>query len=103
MLSQVVARLHVPSHNSIKIHSIQSSLVHAVRLSSALMILHTPLQPLCDLDRGSPQFHEQLAAFLGGNEYQVIFPTLHGDDLTWLVEYLDSVSIQSPSSHSALR
>ena len=60
------------------------------------MIRHNPLQPLRDLDRTSPQFDEQLVNFLRGNEYQTIFPTLQGDNLTWLVEYLDRVSVKSP-------
>lgn len=74
------------------IRSIPSSRVSGVAISSTLMILHNALQPLRDLDRTSPEFHEQLAAFLRGNEYQNIFPTLQSEDLIWLVEYLDSVS-----------
>ena len=67
------------------------------------MIPQNPLQPLHDLDRTSPQFHELLLDFLRGNEYQTSVPTLQGENLAWLVEYLDSVSVQTTSPHSALR
>ena len=53
-----------------------------------------PLQQLRDLDRTSPQFRPQLVDILRGKEYQDVVPSLQGDDLTWLVEYLDSVSLQ---------
>ena len=56
------------------------------------MIPHDPLQQLYDLDRTSPQFHEQLSGLLRGREYQDVFPNLRSEDLSWLVEYLDSVS-----------
>ena len=52
------------------------------------------LQQLHDLDRASPQFYEQLGSFLRGEEYQNAAPNLQGEDLAWLVEYLDSVSLQ---------
>jgi hypothetical protein len=57
------------------------------------MSLPNPLQQLHDLDRASPQFHEQLSSFLRGEEYQNAVPNLQGEDLAWLVEYLDSVSL----------
>ena len=60
-----------------------------------LMTPHAPLQPLRNLDNTSPQFHTQLIDFLSGDEYQSVFPTLQREDLTWLVEYLDSVSFQT--------
>ena len=66
------------------------------------MILHHSLQPLHDLDRTSPQFHEQLVDFLRGNEYRDVVPSLQGEDLAWLIEYLDSVSLQTTFFHSAL-
>ena len=56
------------------------------------MIPTNPLQPLHDLDRTSPQFHEQLNDFLRGDEYRNVLPGLQNEDLVWLVEYLDSVS-----------
>ena len=69
---------------------------------TTLMTPHDPLRPLHDLDRASPQFHKQLIDFLRGNEYQGVVPGLQNEDLAWLVEYLDSVSIQ-PSFWAALR
>jgi len=57
------------------------------------MVLHNPLRQLHDLDRASPQFHDQLSCFLRGNEYQNVFPNLKSEDLAWLVEYLDCVSL----------
>ena len=62
-----------------------------------------PLQQLHNLDRTSSEFHEQLSDFLRGEEYQRVFPSLKSEDLTWLVEYLDSVSIRTISLHPALR
>ena len=69
--------------------------MRGVALSSTLMVLHNPLQPLRDLDRTSPEFHEQLVGFLRGDQYQTCFPTLQEDDLAWLVEYLDRVSVKT--------
>lgn len=66
------------------------------------MILHNHLQPLHDLDRSSPQFHKQLIEFLRGNEYRDVVPILQGEDLAWLVEYLDNVSLRAIFSHFAL-
>ncbi|KAF9651098.1 kinase-like protein [Thelephora ganbajun] len=54
------------------------------------MILPAPLQQLRDLDKSSPQFHEQLNNALHRREYRTCVPTLQGEDLVWLVEYLDS-------------
>lgn len=58
------------------------------------MIPINPLQEFRDLDRSSPQFHEQLSDWLQGNGYQGVLPNLQGEDLAWLVEYLDSVSLR---------
>ena len=68
------------------------------------MILHNLLQQLHDLDRTSPEFHKQLSNFLRGNEYQNAVPGLLSEDLAWLVEYLDSVSLRtiSPTLRSTL-
>ena len=52
-----------------------------------------PLQQLHGLDRASPQFHQHLGDFLRGNEYRNTVSNLQGEDLAWLVEYLDSVSL----------
>ena len=57
------------------------------------MTSHDSLQQLRDLDKTSPQFHEQLSNFFRGNIYQDIFPNLQSESLTWLVEYLDSVRL----------
>ena len=48
-------------------------------------------QQLRDLDRASPQFHEQLSDILHGDAYQNVLPGLQSENLAWLVEYLDSV------------
>jgi hypothetical protein len=56
-----------------------------------------PLQTLNDLDRTSPHFHNQLIDLLRGNEYRDAVPTLEGGGLTWLVNYLDNVSLHNVS------
>ena len=73
-------------------------LLHTLDVS---MITLSPLKQLHDFDRASPQFHKQLSDFLCGNEYQSDVPNLQGEDLVWLVEYLDSVSLQTtfPTLH----
>ena len=60
------------------------------------------LQSLHDRDRTSPRFHEQLVDFLHGNRYRDAVPSLQSEDLAWLVEYLDSVSVQTTSPRSVL-
>ena len=59
-----------------------------------------PLQKLRDIDRTSPHFHHHLIDFLRGNEYQNIAPSLQGEDLTWLVDYLDNVGLHTVSPRS---
>lgn len=59
------------------------------------MIPPNPLQRLHDLDPASPQFHKQLSNFLRGGEYRNAFTDLQSEDLTWLVEHLDRVSLQT--------
>jgi hypothetical protein len=59
-------------------------------------------QQLRDLDRTSPQFHEQVADFFRGNEYRGVFPKLQNEDLAWLAEYLDSVGLRTVSLHDKL-
>ena len=56
-----------------------------------------PLKQLHDLDRASPQFHTHLSNFLRSKEYRSAVPSLQGEDLAWLVEYLDGVSLQTIS------
>ena len=64
----------------------------------------SPLQSLRGLDRASPHFHSQLIDLLRGNEYRDVIPSLEGEDLAWLVDYLDDVSLHnvSPIPHSPL-
>ena len=51
------------------------------------------LRKLHGLDKASPESCEQLINFLHGDEYQKILPELQSEDLAWLVEYLDNVSL----------
>ena len=66
------------------------------------MISHDPLQELRDLDSASPRFRNELIKFLRGDEYRNVFPTLQNEDLTWLVEYLEKVSLQTIFLRAAL-
>ena len=63
----------------------------AVILPGIPMILSYHLKPLHDLNRTSPQFHNQLIDFLRGKEYRDAVPSLQIEDLAWLIEYLDGV------------
>ena len=58
------------------------------------------LQRLCHLNKSSPDFHHQINDVLYGKEYQQCVPNLQGDDLVWLVDYLDNVrcNISPPCS-----
>lgn len=49
------------------------------------------LQGLRHLNGSSPTFHDQLASVLYGEEYRQCVQTIQGDDLVWLVDYLDNV------------
>lgn len=49
------------------------------------------LQQLRNLDGSSPGFHKQLSNILYGEEYRQCAPNLQGDDLVWLVDYMDKV------------
>ena len=64
------------------------------------MILLKPLQRLRDLDIASPKFQKQLTNCLQGTGSAV--SGFQGEDLAWLVEYLDGVSLQTTSPHSPL-
>jgi len=55
------------------------------------------LTQLRGFDRASPQFHKHLSNFLRSEGYRKAVPSLQGEDLAWLVEYLDSVSIRTVS------
>jgi len=75
------------------------------------------LQQLNRLDRSSPDFHDQLSnALYGeeykkcveeykkcGEEYKKCVPKLQGDDLVWLVEYLDKVRCRVALPRSPLK
>ena len=49
------------------------------------------LQQLRLLDKSLSGFHDQLTEVLHGEGYQQRSPNLQGDDLVWLVDYLDQV------------
>ena len=49
------------------------------------------LQQLNSLERSSPDFHDQFCNVLYGEEYVQCVPNIQGDDLAWLVNYLDKV------------
>jgi hypothetical protein len=48
-------------------------------------------QGLERLDRPSSEFNSQLSNILVGQEYKQCVPNLQGEDLVWLVDYLDKV------------
>jgi len=50
-----------------------------------------PLGQLRRLDGSSPGFHDQLSHVLYGEEYKKWVSSIDGDDLVWLVDYLDKV------------
>jgi len=49
------------------------------------------LQQLRRLDQSSSDFHDQLCNVLYGKDYAQCVPNLQGDDVVWLVDYLDKV------------
>jgi len=49
------------------------------------------LQKLSNLDASLSEFHDQLSNVLYGEEYTRYVTNLQGDDLVWLVDYLDKV------------
>jgi len=61
------------------------------------------LQELHRLDRSSPDFQGQLSRILYGQEYMRCVPDLQGDDLVWLVDYLDKVRRDIALPHSLLK
>ena len=61
------------------------------------------LQQLYRLDRSPPDFHDKLCNVLYGEEYQQYVPNLKGDDLLWLVDYLDKVRRHVALPHSPLQ
>ena len=59
------------------------------------------LKQLHGLDRTSSQFHKRLSGLLRSEGYRSAVPNLQGEDLAWLVDYLESVSLQTISPKSA--
>ena len=55
------------------------------------MPLQTALQRLQRLDRSSLDFQDQLSNILNEEEYAQRVSNLQGDDLVWLIGYLDEV------------
>ncbi|KAF9644740.1 hypothetical protein BDM02DRAFT_3121408 [Thelephora ganbajun] len=49
------------------------------------------LRKLHNLDTSSSDFGDQLCNALYGKEYDQCVPNLQGDDLVWLVDYLEKV------------
>jgi len=54
------------------------------------------LNQLRGFDRASPQFHKHLSDLLRSKGYRNDVSSLQGEDLAWLVQYLDSVSLLKP-------
>jgi hypothetical protein len=61
------------------------------------------LQRLHHLDKSLSGFHDQLSSILYGEEYQQCVPNLQGDDLVWIVDYLDNVRRHVAIPHSSLK
>jgi len=61
------------------------------------------LQKLYRLDTSLPDFEDQLFKVLYGNEYARCAPNLGGDDLIWLIDYLDKVGNRVSFSRSPLK
>ena len=57
---------------------------------------HPVLQKLHGFDRSLSGFHDQLSNVLYGEEYVRCAPNLQGDDLRWLVDFLDEVRHHVP-------
>ena len=61
------------------------------------------LQQFRRLDGSSSGFHNQLSDVLYGQEYRQCVPNLQGDDLVWLVDYLDKVCCHTPIPRSPFK
>ena len=55
------------------------------------MSARDPLERLSVLEISSADFPDQIAKLLCGEEYRQRVPTLQGEALAWLVEFLDDV------------
>lgn len=64
---------------------------------------HPVLQKLQELDRSLSIFHDQLSNVLYGEEYMRCVTHLEGEDLVWLVGYLDEVPCCLIRSHRLLK
>ena len=99
LVDQVRFFIHIPSYLS-------PSVVFSLRsLRSFLMSPPSSpaLQQLNRLERASPDFHDQLYSVLYGEEYVQCEQTLEGDDLMWLIEYLNKVCCHVTPLHSPLK
>jgi len=65
------------------------------------MSTYKVLNQLHALDRTSSQFHKRLSGLLRSEAYRSAVPSLQGEYLAWLVDYLESVSLQAISPKSA--
>ena len=61
------------------------------------------LQKFHRLDTSLTGLHDQIAALLRGEEYQRCVSNLQGDDLVWLVDYLDKVRRRVVSCYPLLK
>lgn len=61
------------------------------------------LKKLYGLNASLSEFHGQLNDLLCGEEYRKCVPELQGDDLAWLVDYLDKVRHCGALPHSPLK
>ena len=61
------------------------------------------LQKLDRLSRSTSGFHDQLSDLFDGDEYKQCVPNLQGDDLAWLVDYLDKVRRRIIPPHPPLK
>lgn len=62
----------------------------------SLSVSRPVLEQLRYIDRSSSGFHDQLTKVLYGEKYQQYVPNLQGDDLVWLIDYLDEVRSTLP-------
>ena len=61
------------------------------------------LQQFHQLDKSSPDFPDKLCNVLYGEEYTKCVLILQGDDLMWLVDYLDKVRRRVNFPYSPLK
>lgn len=64
---------------------------------------HPALKKLRDLDRSLTGFQDQLSNILYGEEYVRCVANLQGDDLRWLVDFLDGVRHYAFHPHCPLQ